>query len=311
MGGKNTAHRIVVAGNTRIHAELLAEAVQRDRTIQVVGCASSSREVFEIAARSSFDVAVISSHLDEQPDRGFEVLRKLRSAHPGLQAIMLLDSAKSQSVVNAFRAGAKGVFSKNSPLTGLSKCIRCVQEGQIWASPEELGLALDTLTTTPAIQALDGQGISLLTKREQAVVECVAEGLTTHEIARHLQLSTHTVKNYLTHIFDKLGVSNRVELLFFVLARSPLKREPISNHPAFGLEVAECFRSGTNVPRDPMAAYVWCLINEKTILKARTQIAAAKKRLAESMTLEQILDAKGQACSLAQGGSAICPTGTE
>jgi DNA-binding NarL/FixJ family response regulator len=295
MRGRNRAIRIVVAGNIRIHAELLAEAVQRDRAIQVVGCASSSREVLEIAARSSIDVAVISSHLDDQPDRGFEVLRELRSAHPGLRVIMLLDSAKRQSVVNAFRAGAKGIFSKNSPLTALCKCIRCVHEGQIWASREELGLALDILTSAPAIRAVDAQGVSLLTKREQAVLECVAEGLATHEIAQRLQLSKHTVKNYLTHIFDKLGVSNRVELLFFVLARSPLKREPMRNQPAF--ELAEYLREQTNVPGDPMAAYVWCLINEKTILKARTQIAATKKRLAESMTLEQVLDAEGQAAA--------------
>jgi DNA-binding NarL/FixJ family response regulator len=297
MRGKNRAIRIVVAGNIRIHAELLAEAVQRDRTIQVVGCASSSRGVLEIAARSSIDVAVISSHLDDQPDRGFEVLRELRSAHPGLRAIMLLDSAERQSVVNAFRAGARGIFSKNSPLTGLRKCIRCVHEGQIWASREELGLALDILTSAPAMRAVDAQGVSLLTKREQAVLECVAEGLATHEIAERLQLSKHTIKNYLTHIFDKLGVSNRVELLFFVLARSPLKREPMGNHPAFGPEVAECFREGTNVPRDAMAAYVWCLINEKTMSNATTQITAAKKRLAESMTLDQILDAEGQAAA--------------
>ncbi|MFZ0949462.1 MAG: response regulator transcription factor [Candidatus Sulfotelmatobacter sp.] len=296
-GKKNSTIRIVVASNIRIHAELLAEAVQRDRTIQVVGCASSSREVFEITARSSIDVAVISSHLDEQPDRGFEVLRELRSAHPGLRAIMLLHSAKRQSVVNAFRAGARGIFSKNSPVTGLCKCIRCVHEGQIWASREDLGLALDILTSAPAIRAVDAQGASLLTKREQEVVECVAEGLATDEIAQRLQLSKHTVKNYLTHIFDKLGVSSRVELLFFVLARSPLKGERMGNQPALGLELPECFPEGTNVPRDPMDAYVWCLINEKTILKARTQIAATKKRLAESMTLKQVLDAEGQAAA--------------
>jgi DNA-binding NarL/FixJ family response regulator len=297
MRGKNRAIRILVAGNIRIHAELLAEAVQRDRAIKVVGCASSSREVIDIAARSSIDVAVISSHLDDQPDRGFEVLRELRSTHPGLRAIILLDSGKHQSVVNAFRAGAKGIFSKNSPLTGLCKCIRCVHEGQIWASREELGLALDILTSAPAMRAVDAQGASLLTKREQEVVECVAEGLATDEIAQRLNLSKHTVKNYLTHIFDKLGVSNRVELLFFVFARSPLKREPMGNHPAFGPEVAECFREGTNVPRDAMDAYVQCLINERTILEARTKIAAAKKRLAESMTREQLLDAEGQAAA--------------
>src|ERR1700690_314648 len=290
-----TAIRIVVGANSRIHAELLAEVVQRDRTIQVVGCASSSREIFEIAARSSIDVAVISSQLDEQPDGGFQALLELRSAHPGSRAIMLLDSAKRQSVVNAFRAGARGIFSRNSPLTSLRKCIRCVHEGQIWASHEELGLAFDALTGAPAIRAIDAQGVSLLTEREQAVVECVAEGLTTHEIAQRLQLSKHTVKNYLTRIFDKLGVSNRMELLFFVLARPPLNGKSSGNHATFDSELAECFLEGTKSTRDPMAAYIWCLLNEKTILKTGKQIAAAKKRLAASMTREQILDAESQA----------------
>jgi DNA-binding NarL/FixJ family response regulator len=293
-----TAIRIVVAANSRIHAELLAEVVQRDRTIQVVGCASSSREVFEIAAKSSIDVAVISSQLDEQPDGGFQALLELRSAHPGLRAIMLLDSAKRQSVVNAFRAGAKGIFSKNSPLTSLRKCIRCVHEGQIWASHEELGLAFDALTGAPAIRAIDAQGVSLLTKREQAVVECVAEGLTTQEIAQRLQLSRHTVKNYLTRIFDKLGVSNRMELLFFVLARSPLNGKSTGSHATFELELAE----GTQVPRDPTAAYIWCLLNEKTILKTGKKIAATKKKLEASMTREQIFDAESQAAAAPKKG---------
>jgi DNA-binding NarL/FixJ family response regulator len=289
-----TGIRIVVVASSRIHAELLAEVVQRDPTIHVVGCATSSREVFKIVTRSSIDVAVISSRLDEHPDGGFEALRELRSAHPALRVIMLLDSAKRQSVVNAFRAGARGIFSQNSPLTSLGKCIRCVHEGQIWASHEELGFAFDALTGAPAVRAIDAHGVSLLTKREQAVVECVAEGLTTSEIAQRLQLSKHTIKNCLTRIFGKLGVSNRMELLFFVFARSPRKGDPMENHHTPGLELTERFRQETNVRRDPIAAYVGCLINEKTISKTRRQIAAAKKRLAASMTREQILVAESQ-----------------
>lgn len=297
MRGENNMIRVLIAGNIRIHAELLAEAIQRDRMIQVVGCAATSREVFKIAAKTAIDVAVISSNLDEQPERGFEVLRELRSAHPGLRAIMVLDSAKRQSVVNAFRAGARGIFSKNSHLAGLCKCIRCVHEGQIWASHEELGMAFDTLTSAPAIRAVDAHGVSLLTKREQAVVECVAEGLSTDEIAQRLQLSKHTVKNYLTRIFDKLGVSNRVELLFFVLARSPLKEESSGNLAGFGSELSEVIQDVPMAPGDPMAAYVRCLINEKSILKTKKQIADTKKRLAETMTPEQVLDAESQAAA--------------
>jgi DNA-binding NarL/FixJ family response regulator len=294
MRGENSTIRVVVAGNTRMHAELLAQAIQRDTAIQVVGCTSNSSEVFQIAERSPIDVAVIGSQLDEQPDRGFEVLRELRATYPGIRGIVLLDSAKNESIVNAFRAGAKGIFSKNSPLTGLCKCIRCIHEGQIWATHEELEIAFETLNNSPVVRAVDAQGVSLLTNREQAVVECVAEGLATHEIAERLHLSKHTVKNYLTRVFDKLGVSNRVELLFLVLARTPARGEPMRNPSPPVLASVEPLAEGKGAPRDPMAAYVRCLINEKNILITKRQVAAAKKKLAESMTREQVEDAEGQ-----------------
>jgi two-component system nitrate/nitrite response regulator NarL len=286
------AIRTLVAGYTRIHAELLAEGLKRDRRIQVIGVASSFREVLEVATHSPIDVAVISSNLDEQAERGFEVLRELRALHSHIRVIILLDSAKKESVLKAFRAGAKGIFSKNSPLLGLCKCVRCVHDGQIWISQEELELVLDKLSNTPAVHAVDASGISLLTKRELEVVECVAEGLANHEIAKRLQLSKHTVKNYLFHIFDKLGVSNRVELLFLTLGRSTLRGEPSAAQPNIGWKDAEGFHG--DVPEDPVAGYMQCLTAERANVEAGMQIAAAKERLAASMTPEQILSAEQQ-----------------
>jgi len=293
LDGPKVTIRILVAGYTRIHAELLAEGLKRDRCLQVVGVASSSQEVLDVATHSSIDVAVISSNLDEQPERGFDVLRELRASHPRTRVIILLDSAKKESIVKAFRAGAKGIFSRNSPLLGLCKCVRCVHEGQIWISQEELELVLDTLSNTPVVHAVDASGMSLLTKRELQVVECVAEGLSNHEIAKRLQLSKHTVKNYLFHIFDKLGVSNRVELLFLTL-----KGEPGVAQPAIEWKPAEGFQG--DLPQDPVAAYMQCLRAEQANRQADMQIAAAKKRLAVSMTPEQILRAEQQTPALSK-----------
>jgi DNA-binding NarL/FixJ family response regulator len=285
---KKTIH-VLVAGYTRSHAELLADVIKRDRSLQVVGVASTSQEALEIATHFTIDVAAISSNLDEQPERGFDVLRALRALHPAIRVVMLLDSAKRERVVNAFRAGAKGIFSKNSPLTGLSKCVRCVHEGQIWIKHEELELILHTLSSAPTIHAVDARGLDLLTQREREVVECVAEGLGNLDIAQRLRLSKHTVKNYLFHIFDKLGVSNRVELLFLTLGRYAPNGKPDGLKPKVDPKITVGFRSRPDVPQDPLTAYVECLVAEQANLEAGIQIVAAKKRLAASMTPEQIL----------------------
>ena len=289
---KKTIH-VLVAGYTRSHAELLADVIKRDRSLQVVGVASTSQEALEIATHFTIDVAAISSNLDEQPERGFDVLRALRALHPAIRVVMLLDSAKRERVLNAFRAGAKGIFSKNSPLTGLSKCLRCVHEGQIWIKHEELELILHNLSSAPTIHAVDARGLDLLTQREREVVECVAEGLGNLEIAQRLQLSKHTVKNYLFRIFDKLGVSNRVELLFLTLGRYAPNGKPNGPQP-ISRKITEGFQSRRDVPQDSLAAYVECLAAEQANLETGMQIVAAKKRLAASMTPEQILSAERQ-----------------
>ena len=115
---------------------------------------------------------------------------------------------------------ARGVCSpRNAPLKTLGKCISCVFEGQVWATAEELGFVLEALAATPSIRPAGSVGLSQLSAREIEVVNCLAEGLSNREIAQRLKLSRHTIKNYMFRIFDKVGVSSRVELLFCALSR--------------------------------------------------------------------------------------------
>jgi len=100
-------------------------------------------------------------------------------------------------------------------LKSLAKCIHCVSQGQIWANSGELRYLLEALGEALPLRAIDARGTVLLSRREQEVVRCVAEGLSNREIAQRLGLTEHTVKNYLFRIFDKLGVSKRVEVVLY------------------------------------------------------------------------------------------------
>src|SRR5689334_8497730 len=124
--------RVLVADDTRIHTQLLTEALRRDPQLEVVGSPARSRDLVEAVKASQVHVVVLSANLDEEPLRGFEILRQLRAACPGILGVMLLDSSRREAILQAFHAGARGIFTtRHDSLESLSKCIRCVYEGQI------------------------------------------------------------------------------------------------------------------------------------------------------------------------------------
>jgi len=291
--------RVLVADNSRIHTRLLAEALQRDPALQVVPFELDSSRLPTAIQTEKIDVLVINSSLDEQPGRGFEVLQEMREQGLKTRVVMLLDSSKDQVVLQAFRAGAKGIYSKNQPVELLSKCIRCVDEGQIWADNEQLCVALEALASAPMLRAVNASGLSLLTDREMQVVRCLAEGLTNRDIAERMNLSRHTIKNYLFRIFDKLGVSSRVELLSMTLSR--VSTEPLSSTarvedaggdsavspdesaalhkaaeaglPAAQLALAQWYLTRRGSPQDLIQGYMWYLIASERTSHARSSVA--------------------------------------
>jgi two-component system, NarL family, response regulator DegU len=101
-----------------------------------------------------------------------------------------------------------------------------VHEGQIWAKTQQLEFIVNALAQSPSLRVVDANGTKLLTKREEDLLHLVADGLGNRDIARQLSLSENTVKNYMFHIFEKLGISNRVELVLYALSNS--NRVPMS-----------------------------------------------------------------------------------
>ncbi len=210
--------RVLVCDDTRVHTELLADALRRDGSLQVTTSPSGSAALTTRPDLNDVDVLLLSSTLDEHPGRGFEVLRELHSSHGYVPAVMLLDSSKPEAILEAFRSGARGILGRHESLELFNKCLQRVHEGQIWANSDQMSLLVHALASSHTVCAVDARGMNLLSKREMEIVRGVAQGLTNREIADRLDLSSHTIKNSLFRIFDKLGVSNRVELLLMTMS---------------------------------------------------------------------------------------------
>jgi len=302
--------RVLVADDTRLHTRLLADALRLDDSLEVIS--ADSQELIARADMRSVDVLLLSSDLN-QPAGGFEVLREVHTLHPKVRAVMLLDASKPELVLEAFRCGARGVLSRQDSIEILSKCVQRVHQGQIWANSEQMGLVVQALAASRSFSAVP-QGVEQLSKREMEVVSTVAEGLTNREIAKRLGLSEHTVKNYLFRVYDKLGVSSRVELLFMTLSRSSgsdsvassvgtvgvdqdlqsasilagYLRAAEQGVPAAQLELARYYWTRRSDSKDLIEAYKWHLI-------ATWQLSRTSESVAKALTMEQLLQAEQMA----------------
>jgi two-component system nitrate/nitrite response regulator NarL len=217
---------VLIADADRMSAHLIADGLTRGRNdIVVVAVSHSSDEAIRALEESQPDIALINAHLKDGRLRGYHVLQYLQMLSPKTVAIMLIPDSERDLVVNAFRGGARGVFCRLQPIKLLSKCIRTVHEGQIWADTQNLAYILEFLTQLKPLRLIKpGGGMARLTPREAEVVHLLADGLSTRDISQRLALTEHTIRNYLSTIYDKLGVSSRVELALYAVAREDLNR---------------------------------------------------------------------------------------
>jgi DNA-binding NarL/FixJ family response regulator len=212
--------KVIVAADTPLNCQLLSRALKRwEKYFAIVACENTLKLFLRRATEKKPEVAIISWNLGGDSQGGLKALRGLRASGLAIRPIVLLDSRDPELVVSAFCAGAKGVVGSNEPFEALSKCIRMVQAGQVWTKSEEAQWLLKALTEREPRRDLAVLKLPSLTSRQMQVVQMVAEGMLNHEIGIALGVTEHTVRNHLFRIYERLGVSNRIELIFHFLSR--------------------------------------------------------------------------------------------
>lgn len=218
--GQNTTNAIpvLIADSSRMQAQLLIGALRRRSEFHVSTCELEVAPIVRAIAAESARVVVFSLTRTVSLASHMAVIRAVHISSPQVAKVLLVESCDKELTVTAFRAGVRGIFCiAENHFRLLCRCIQRVAEGQVWATAEQMRYLLDMVSEVPSLRVVNSQGRDILTPREEQVVALVAEGLSNRGVASELNLSEHTVKKYMFRIFEKLGISSRVELVLYAV----------------------------------------------------------------------------------------------
>ena len=217
--------RVLIADEHAIFRAALRRVLEFEPGFQVAGETAGNGEVVSLARRLAPDVLLMD--IDTPGHGTLDAVRELSGPPHSCRTIILTTEIEEQQVVRAFRAGARGIMTKASPVDLLFKSIDAVMAGEYWVGRERVADLVRVFRSAPA--GAEEQRPFGLTSRELQVVQAVVGGYTNKEIADRLSISQNTAKHHLSSIFDKLGVSNRLELALFTHSHRILQQgaEPV------------------------------------------------------------------------------------
>lgn len=209
---------IVIADSMAITSELLTLAFSKQPGFEILGCPRNLSNLVELISSRPPDIALIKSSDKKGMFAPLVILDTIHGLSPSTRSIVLSSEITREDVVAYFHAQARGILPADlTDFATLCDCIHAVYKGQIWASSTHLNYLIESLSGSKPLQIFNSDGEMVLSAREQEVLRLLAEGRSNRAMAAALNLSEHTIKNHLFHIFYKLGVSSRTEAILYAM----------------------------------------------------------------------------------------------
>jgi len=205
--------RILIADDHNLFRKGLGQILEMEPGFTVVAEVGTGDEALERALVLRPDVVVLDVSM---PGGGLEACARIKAAAPGMGIVILTMHEDQEYLMRAIKAGANSYLLKDMDPGDLTDAIRAAKDGRPYLHPKLAGLALMELARgdKPAAKSSDDPG---LTDRELEVLRLVGQGASNREIAERLFISEKTAKNHLTHIFEKLGVSDRTQAALYAV----------------------------------------------------------------------------------------------
>ena len=205
--------RIIIADDHTLFRQGLKQVLELEKDFTVVAEVGSGEEAFQLAQALQPDVVVLDVSM---PGGGLETCQRIKLVMPRLGVVILTMHEDQEYLMRALKFGANSYLVKDVDSANLAEAIRAAKDGRPYLHPKLAGLAL--------MQVARGQdnrarqvGDPGLTDRELEVLKLVGQGASNRDIAASLFISEKTAKNHLTHIFEKLGVSDRTQAALYAV----------------------------------------------------------------------------------------------
>ena len=220
----STPIRVLIVDGHPIVLEGLRTVLARQTEIELVGEASDGVEAIEKTVSLDPDVVLLELKLPRVD--GLTVLRSIQTRAPRSKAILFSSSENKEEFVEAMKLGCVGILSKDAPTSLIEKSISKVHAGEIWLDSHTTAAVIRQFaspTDFPAIHGGNGKSSrerAQLSQREREIIILIAQRYKNKEIAEKMFVTEQTVKNHLHNVFDKLGVSDRLELALYAIHNS-------------------------------------------------------------------------------------------
>ncbi len=224
MEGQPTPIEIVIADDHPVFREGLRRLLESEQGFRVVSEACDGEETLRVVRQHQPRILLLDVSMPK--GTGLDTLRALSQSGIPTRTILLTAAIEKEQVLEALQLGARGIVLKDANLQVILKSIRCVNDDQFWVGQESVSDLIQALRRLmPQHRAQEAKRNFGLTSRELQVIALIVAGYTNKDLADKLGISEHTAKHHLTNIFDKLGVSNRLELVLFAINHQLIKEE--------------------------------------------------------------------------------------